>query len=71
MTPPSSSHLNHPPAETIREWDDLLRAGGSIPSTDENLSYVLAVVRRLNGLGVDSSSPIGVEARAYVDEVLG
>lgn len=60
-----------PTPEQIREWNAELRSGGAIQSPDGTTSYILAIVRRLNGLGVDGTDPNGIDARAYVNEVLG
>lgn len=64
------SQSERPTAEQIREWESQLRAGGSVLG-GRDLSYVFAVVRRINGIGVDHTDPDGEQARAYVDEVLG
>lgn len=57
--------------EQIREWDRLIRAGGTIaPGAGYKLSVCLAVIRRVNGMGIDHSDAYGATARGQVDRVL-
>lgn len=64
--------------EEIRALDAKLRAGGSgkglphnDPHRERDMAIQLAVIRRMNGHGIDTSSVFGEAARERVDRVLG
>lgn len=58
---------DHPTAALIRAWDTKIRAGGSVPYVAPE---VIAVVRRIHGLGPDPTDPDGAAAMERVELAL-